>query len=513
MKLSDFNVYDDILVQCHDNPDADAISSAFGVYSYLKDRGKKVRLIYSGGRKITKSNLREMIMELNIPIEYVSPDSYANSDDSIPQLLITCDCQYGEGNVTKLSAENIAVIDHHQVSGSLPQMSLVMPTVGSCATVVWKLLTDEGFDIDENLSTALYYGLFTDTNSLAEVSHPLDRDMIDALVIDSSLIKRFCNMNITLSEAKIAGVAMLGVEYHEKHHYALIESQPCDPNILGLISDFFLSVDTIDACLVFAILDYGIKLSVRSCSLSVQANELAAYLTKNIGNGGGHIDKAGGFIKSELLGEKIEGYNDADPEQQRYMVTAELRRRLHNYFEDTEVIHAGETEIDRTGMERYVKLPLRQGYCIPSEFVPVGTPILVRSLEGDTNVNVTADTVIMIGIRGEIYASRLEVFEKNYERDDAPYDMKLEYTPTVKNLKTGETIDISEKAHSCISSGGNIIIAKPVERTTKVFTKWSPKEYLKGEPGDFLAAKESDPNDAYIINRDIFFETYKKLGD
>ena len=45
------------MIQCHDFPDADAISSGFGVYTYLKRHGKAVRLVYSGKSKMTKPNL------------------------------------------------------------------------------------------------------------------------------------------------------------------------------------------------------------------------------------------------------------------------------------------------------------------------------------------------------------------------------------------------------------------------------------------------------------------------
>ena len=159
-------------------------------------------------------------------------------------------------------------------------------------------------------------------------------------------------------------------------------------------------------------------------------------------------------------------------------------------------------------MKRYKKLPLKQGYVCPSEFLPVGTPILVRSLEGDTNLNVNEDTVIMIGVRGEVYASNQKVFSKNYRTVDDQYTMKLDYFPTIKNTKSGEIIPLRKVAKTCVSEGGNKILAMPIYTTTKVFTKWNGDEYLKGEPGDYLAAKETDPDDIYIINKDIFIQTY-----
>ena len=55
--------------------------------------------------------------------------------------------------------------------------------VGSCATLVWRLLTEAGYRVeDKRLGTALYYGLFMDTNQFAELYNPLDQDMRQACV-------------------------------------------------------------------------------------------------------------------------------------------------------------------------------------------------------------------------------------------------------------------------------------------------------------------------------------------
>lgn len=505
MRLSDFLKYDDIVVQCHDNPDADALASGFGIYEYLKAHGKEVRFIYSGRFKVSKSNLTFFILTLNIPIEFVT------ELDHEPELLITSDCFYGEGNVKQFPAKNIAVIDHHMISKELPELSDVRQGMGSCSTIVWDLLRNEEFEISPDLQTALYYGLFTDTNELNEINHPLDRDMLDSINPDKALIKRLCNMNLSLDEAKIAGIAMLGVEYHEMHRYALLESEPCDPNILGLISDLFLSVDTVDVCLVFSVLDAGVKFSVRSCVPEVNANELADYMSREIGSGGGHGDKAGGFLQKELLIQQYDNYADADDKTRRYIVTSILREKLHVYFTETDIIRNGLSEDEAKTMKRYRKLPVRQGYACLSEFLPEGTPVLVRTLEGDTNLKVSDDNVIMIGMRGEVYASKREVFERNYQATDELYDMELEYFPTVKNSITGEIVPLAPHARICISNGGNIIRARALNRPAKVFTKWNREEYFKGEVGDYLACKANDPEDAYIINKEIFKESYEEI--
>ena len=206
MKLSDLLQFDNIIVQCHDNPDADALASGFGVYEYLRMNGKSPRLVYGGKNIIHKSNLVLMVDSLGIPIEHV--DFLDN-----PQLLVTVDCQYGGGNVTFFKAENVAVIDHHRVSGELPAMNRVMSYMGSCATIVWDMLREEGVEINRNLATALYYGLYTDTGEFTEITHSLDRDLRDEADFDNTIVAKFRNANMSLEELDIAATALLGRDY------------------------------------------------------------------------------------------------------------------------------------------------------------------------------------------------------------------------------------------------------------------------------------------------------------
>ena len=48
MKLSKLESFHQIVIQIHDNPDADAVGSGFALYTYFKEKGKQVRLVYSG---------------------------------------------------------------------------------------------------------------------------------------------------------------------------------------------------------------------------------------------------------------------------------------------------------------------------------------------------------------------------------------------------------------------------------------------------------------------------------
>ena len=68
MTLKELLNYEEITIQCHDNPDADTIASGFALYTFFKENKKQGRLIYSGWAKITKSNLVILVKELSIPL-------------------------------------------------------------------------------------------------------------------------------------------------------------------------------------------------------------------------------------------------------------------------------------------------------------------------------------------------------------------------------------------------------------------------------------------------------------
>ena len=513
MKLSDLTAYDSITIQCHDNPDADAIASGFALYTYFKSLGKQVQLVYAGRNQIQKSNLILMVDELHIPIIYIGDiRTYTGQETEakISGLLITVDCQYGAGNVTHLPAQDVAIIDHHQMEITDVEKSEINPHMGSCSTLVWNMLREAGYQIeDSKVGTALYYGLYTDTNQFAEIYNPLDMDMREAVPCEKSLITRFRNANLSLQEMEIAGVAMIRYIYNDDYRYAIIKSQPCDPNILGLISDFLIQVAEVDTCVVYNDLKDGYKFSVRSCIKEVQANELAAFLEEGVGSGGGHREKAGGFISMTL-------YENAYPTLHS---EAFFSQRLNNYFDYCQIIYAKECDIDISDMGSYVKKQVPLGYVEAVNILPVGTPITIRTLEGDVDMMVEPDLMIMIGIKGEVYPNRRDKFEKSYAVTDEPYcrdkmhsHRNMTYEPTVHNRATGEVMKLADYAKVCIASGGTHIHAKELTERVKVFTAWDEEKYMLGKEGDFLAVRCDDRHDIYVVERDIFFKTYDKLS-
>ena len=509
MRLSDLLKYDRIVIQCHNNPDPDALASGFGVWSYLRSRGKEAEFIYGGSEEISKPNLRLMISLFSIPIVHVA-------ELSAPDLLVMTDCQYGEANVQKFEAGAVAVIDHHEVADQnrLPELSRVMENYGSCATVVYEMLREEEFDLasDSLLQTALFYGLYTDTVRLQELWHPADKDMWDDLAVDSGMIKKLKNANIDENDLSSIGRALVRRRICEKYGYAFIETATGDPNILGIVSDTLLEVDTVNVAVAYAYLPRGVKISVRSCLKEIRADELAKVIAEGIGNAGGHIDKAGGF----LMGGKVFPESMTDPWEMRHYFEGLLDQKLRAYFEDTDTIPAGqiidlkETMPDGSPLYRlYRKLPVRTGVVDLPKHFREGTKLKVRTLEGETEVTVSGDTLLMVGIHDEPYPIEREKFLRKYRLTGKKFVFSGEYDPIVRDQQNGKRVLLDSVTEECMSTGTAFVYARRLERRTHVFNLWNTDRYAYGKAGDWFAVMKDDLKDYYIIQGFIFDETYE----
>ena len=463
MRLADLARFSDIVIQCHDNPDADALASGFALRWYLERMGRQARFVYGGEHEISKSNLVLMNENLGINCEHVT-------SLEPPELLVTVDCQYGESNVTEFAAANVAVIDHHQVSAVLPEFNEVRSNYGSCSTVLYEMLRAEGVDINEY------------------------RKVASAL---------FRNSTLSIDELRIAGEALQNTIVDEARFYGIVEAGPCDSNILGIISDMFLEVDGVHSCVVYNTLPSGVKFSVRSCVKEVKASELASFLAENLGGGGGHLVKAGGFLKRDLL---VRSGVNLSKESLRQFFTA----RMNEYFDTSEIIVAGDYRADLAEFAHYRKKMFHVGFVRVAEFAEPGRDIAIRTLEGDVDVTVTEDLYIILNVNGEIYPIHSDKFYRSYRVSDEPYVYPGEYPPNVINNADGERLPLLPLAHSCISIGGDGIYAREITGRVKIFTMWDRDKYYLGRPGDYLAVRVDDLSDVYVIEKNIFAKTYEK---
>ena len=495
-ELKNLAKYKRIVIQCHNIPDADTIGAGFALQCFLRSLGREAALVYGGFAEIQKPSLVTLLKELEIEISYVSglpPDT---------ELLITVDCQHGAGNVQKFdlpATAVVVVIDHHNLEPGIAENenTVIRPALASCATLVWDLLNKEGFAMDERIQNALYYGLFMDTNGLSELRHPLDRDLAE-IKYDTMLIRKLKNSAITGKDLNIISQTLRNRETISD--IDLFHAEPCDQNLLGFAADIAQQVVDINCCIVYCLQPHGLKLSIRSNTREIMASEIASFLCA--GNGGGSIEKAGGFMSFEII---MELSGNQKPE-------SFLKSRIEDYMSHFDLIYAGKNNINFSEMKMYKKLPIPVGFVKSTDVFPSGSKITVRTLEGDVDRMADEDVYLMIGIEGEIYPIKRERFEASYNVASTSYLSTSEkYVPAILNRITGESKKISPYAQVCVPKDEKLVRARILSKSTKIFTTWDTEKYFKGIKGDWLVANEGSYDDCYIVTGNIFLDTYAEV--
>ena len=512
MELSALLEFEHIAIQCHDDPDADAIAAGFGLHCYFASRGVASTLFYGGGNSVSKPNILRMLEIFGIALEYV-PESR-----EWPGLLLTVDCQHGSGNVSPMRAARVAVIDHHIQEKHPPELHDIRPGLGSCATLVWHLLQQAGFDAGRELgeekacalNTALHYGLYMDTSGLAEVRHPLDRDLRDIQGLNERALRILKNCNLSLDDLSLAAGALQNIDFDPQSGVALVGTTLDDPNLLGFISDLVIQVDNVSVSIVFALSAAGVKYSVRSVHREAKASDVAGWLAAyGLGSGGGHAEKAGGWISYQNL---ILQYPELG-------VLEYFQMRMREYGEAYSIIDCRAPIPESFGAlyaGRYRKRSLDLAYVPCPESFAGRRQLHIRMLEGDITLNVTPETYLMIGIRGEVYPIARQTFAERYSPLEGAPALDYPYPPVVLDKASGERLSLADFARPCRACAGgggeSAALALPLQNGVKIFTRWDNDNYIKGEPGDWLVWPESDPADLYVVTAALFPWLYEDLA-
>lgn len=527
--IREFCAYKNVVIQCHNFPDADTIGSGFALYKFFSDAGCNARLVYSGSSPITKTNLVLLVSHLGIPIEYVS------QPETVDGLLVTVDCQYGESNVNLFPAEHVLIIDHHRPSSKLlgcqkPQSiyACIKEKYGSCASVVYQLLQKAGYRLPLGVSTAMYYGVYMDTNEFSEVREPADREARDELLFDDAIFTLVRNSNLNPTELMIAGQALQN--YWEHDGFAVIEAQECDPNILGLIADMLIRVENVTTAVVFNQIDSleagqrkCYKFSVRTCIGEIRANELAEMITaprlKNgfaIGGGGGHRRKAGGRCE-------VESFATWAKEQG---IEVDFRSYLHQVFMEysqrSSIIYCDSYDFnkERYDYRRYQRKAVILGYVRSTELAEIGTRLLLRTPNGDKHDVVREDLYIRVGLHGELYPCSASSFYTTYRDclEDIDFTGYMEHDePKIVLEKFGSKIYLRELLHPCRVRNNDYVWARQItidRKTVKLLpSRWGYADFVFGNFGDYIVVNTNDPTDITIVSGGEFLEDYTLVLD
>jgi nanoRNase/pAp phosphatase (c-di-AMP/oligoRNAs hydrolase) len=297
-----------VIVQAHDFPTLDALSSAFAFACLLKKKGFKPFISYRG--YINRVALRNLIDWLNIPT--VSPEKLTMMPSD--KIIVVGGC-IGESNVIDLPGLEVAVIDHHKVKPpSFVWYKDVRPEYGATASMVVEYYNHCEIAISPRVASALLVGLTFDTAHFTKKVSFVDTTALLQLqqLADMPLVNRICRNKLEFKELGYF-TTMLKTVVKEKNSAFAVVPDGCSYKMLGVLGDFLLSVDEIDIAILSARSNGKTYISLRSECTKNDANRIVIDALNNTGAGfGGGLPHSAGGIVDELyqLSDELDYVHD-----------------------------------------------------------------------------------------------------------------------------------------------------------------------------------------------------------
>ena len=201
-----------VVVISHVNPDADSLSSASAVYTYMLKLHKKVSFFCAS------KNIDEKLKFLPW-VEKLRDVFPADAD-----LAISLDC----GTHTRIGTE-IAVdlinIDHHQSNDAYARFNIVDPDAISTTQVLFDFFKANEISINPKMATALYAGLLDDSSNFLskktdEKVFAMAKELCE-LGADVKTCSEYISKYMSLAAYRLKGAMMLSMNLHQDGEIAL----------------------------------------------------------------------------------------------------------------------------------------------------------------------------------------------------------------------------------------------------------------------------------------------------
>ncbi len=296
--------HEHFVVVMHDNPDPDAIATAWALQTLIEEKlGKSTRLLAGGD--IVRAENRHMVDLLGPPIQLVM--SFDGAED-VPTILVDCGTSSGNQLLKRTSVEPLAIIDHHidSCQGTPPPFTDLRPNVAATATIAASYLREQDVEPGPKLATALLYAIRTETRGSETQYTALDQEIVVWLTeqADPEMLAEIENAPLSRSWYSDLVLAMQSaILYGDAAISFLPRAEGSE--IVGEVADLLVRGRGIRRVLCAAVVGNDLLISVRTTKDAESAAKLVGKVVADLGSGGGHARRAGGKISSVATEGKL----------------------------------------------------------------------------------------------------------------------------------------------------------------------------------------------------------------
>ncbi|GAB6988960.1 DHH family phosphoesterase [Paenibacillus pini] len=293
--------HDDFLVVSHIQPDGDAVSSTVAVGWLLSCLGKKFTLINEG-------SIPERMQFLLMSDQIVNMEQ--NPLERTFQHVICVDCaDFGRVGLTERYFDNnaeILNIDHHPTNNGYGSVTLIKPDAAATAEILYDLINISNVTWNQEIATAIYTGLLTDTggfrysNTSPKVM-AIASKLLDYGVNGPELSEQLLE-SMTHAQMKVLTKALRSLQMTDDGKISwvcitpqdMIDTGAANEDLEGIVN-YPRNIQGVEVGILFKVInDQAVKVSMRSAG-----KVDVAALAQSFG-GGGHVRAAGCKIEGAM---------------------------------------------------------------------------------------------------------------------------------------------------------------------------------------------------------------------
>ncbi len=285
-------------------PDPDSIASSLALKTLLLKSIKYATTAYFG--EITRQENRALVKLLNIPMEKIEEIDFTEFNRKA-----IMDGQPPHFNHLEDHHFDV-IIDHHPlVKGYEATFKDIRPTYGSTSTIMTEYLNVARIKPTTRLSTALLYGIKTDTNNFERDTRPEDVWAFRSLFVraNKNVLRK-----IELSEfsPEILGYFKTGLDRMRifKDKIFVHMGEIGNPDICVQLADFLMRVNNVSWTVISSLADDNLVIVLRSDGYRKDAGKMASKLFGDLGSAGGHRSAARAEIPLENLRKRLRGMTE-----------------------------------------------------------------------------------------------------------------------------------------------------------------------------------------------------------
>lgn len=281
-----------ILVITHDNPDPDALSSAWALRALLRGSRRSVDVAYGG--MIGRPENRAMVSLLRLPLKPIEKLALGRYER-----LALVDSQPETGN-NSLPVEMVPdiVIDHHPLREETKAAAFrdVRPGYGATATILGEYLDAAGVRIDPRLATALLYGVKTETHDLSRETTSKDVAFYRALFgrVDRQILSKIERAPLSRNYLDWLRSAVDSTKIEGKLAIGRLGKMDY-PDRVAEYADMVVRIDAVEWAVIMGWFGDALYFSVRT-TRQRGAGRMARRIAGELGKAGGHGSMAGGKV-------------------------------------------------------------------------------------------------------------------------------------------------------------------------------------------------------------------------